>query len=51
MERKTALRELLPAEPGDLLYVDHFERRGIALYKEICRLDLEGIVAKYKHAA
>lgn len=49
MERKAALRELLPVEPGALLYVDHFERRGIALYNEVCRLDLEGIVAKYKH--
>ena len=50
MERKAALRRLLPAEPGDLLYVDHFVHRGVALYNEVCRLDLEGIVAKYKHA-
>jgi ATP-dependent DNA ligase len=34
----------------DLLYVSHVDGRGTALFREICRLDLEGILAEYKHA-
>jgi bifunctional non-homologous end joining protein LigD len=49
-QRKRKLRELIPAEGGDLLYVQHFDGRGVALFKEVCRRDLEGVVAKYNRA-
>jgi bifunctional non-homologous end joining protein LigD len=29
-----------------ILYAEHIERTGIALFKKVCELDLEGIVAK-----
>ncbi len=49
MERKTELRRVLRGTPDALLYVDHIEGNGTALFERICELDLEGIVAKYKH--
>ncbi len=44
-ERKRLLRRLLPAA-GPVRYSDHVERRGRALYAEVERLGLEGVVAK-----
>jgi len=39
-------------EPGiRLLYVSHIERHGVDLFREVCRQDLEGIVAKWKYGA
>ena len=46
VERKRMLRGLVPPQPSRLLYVDHIEGRGIDLFREVCRQDLEGIVAK-----
>ena len=50
MERKAALRALLHRLPADsrLRYADQIEGSGIALFQSVCKLDLEGIVAKYK---
>jgi hypothetical protein len=31
-----------------LRYVDHVDRHGTALFQRVCKLDLEGIVAKSK---
>ena len=31
-------------------YADHIEREGIALFKRVCEMDLEGIVAKHSLA-
>jgi hypothetical protein len=39
----------LPKGSG-VFYVHHFDGRGIDLHQEICRRDLEGIVAKFKRA-
>jgi bifunctional non-homologous end joining protein LigD len=39
LERKRRLQILVSAKPG-LLYVRHFERRGTALFKQVCRMDL-----------
>ena len=52
VERKAALRALLHRLPADsrLRYADHIEGSGIALFQSVCKLDLEGIVAKYKFA-
>jgi bifunctional non-homologous end joining protein LigD len=44
-ERKDLLRRILP-RGGALLYVDHVPGRGMALYEEVRKLDLEGLVAK-----
>ncbi|MGE0353775.1 MAG: DNA ligase D [Gemmatimonadales bacterium] len=45
VQRKALLRRVLPPA-GALRYLDHFEERGEALYAEVERMGLEGIVAK-----
>ncbi len=47
--RKRGLRQILPRTDSRLLYVDHLERRGSALFRAACDRDLEGIVAKWRH--
>ena len=53
IERKQELRRLLAKGPLDcpVRYVDHVDGTGIALFKRVCKLDLEGIVAKHKFAS
>src|SRR5215212_7353046 len=46
IERKRILRGIVPPSGSRLLYVDHIEAEGVALFREVCRRDLEGIVAK-----
>jgi bifunctional non-homologous end joining protein LigD len=50
IERKQELRRLLAKVPLDcpVRYVDHVDGSGIALFKRVCKLDLEGVVAKHK---
>ena len=48
LERKARLRTLIPDDDARLLYVDHVEERGVALFEKICEMDLEGITAKRK---
>jgi bifunctional non-homologous end joining protein LigD len=43
IERKLLLRKLVRAP---VLYANHFEARGMDLFKAACDHDLEGIVAK-----
>ena len=52
VDRKQELRRLLAGvkTAGPILYVDHVEGTGIALFERVCELDLEGIVAKRKFA-
>ena len=40
------LRRVVPAHPAPVLYTDHSEERGIVLFRAVCEMDLEGIVAK-----
>jgi hypothetical protein len=47
--RKRRLRQIMPSVDSRLLYVDHLERRGSALFRAACARDLEGIVAKWRH--
>jgi ATP-dependent DNA ligase len=49
LERKQILRRIVPRQDSRLLYVSHIEAHGIELFTEVCRRDLEGIVAKWKH--
>jgi len=44
-QRKEALRHVLPAK-GALQYADHVAERGEALYAEVVKMGLEGLVAK-----
>src|SRR5262245_56434083 len=46
VERKKALRALVPRRSRVTLYADYVRRRGRDLFAEVCRQDLEGIVAK-----
>jgi bifunctional non-homologous end joining protein LigD len=50
MERKARLQKLLPKNHHALLYVPHFESPGAKVLKQVCAMDLEGIVAKRKSA-
>jgi bifunctional non-homologous end joining protein LigD len=50
-DRKQELRRLLSRLPDcRLKYVEHIDRSGTALFERVCKIDLEGIVAKHKHA-
>ncbi len=51
-DRKQELRRLLSrSQPTSTLkYVDHIDANGTALFRRVCKLDLEGIVAKQKSA-
>ena len=44
-QRKEILRAVLPAS-GSLQYADHVEERGEALYAQVVKMGLEGLVAK-----
>ena len=46
IERKRVLRDLVPAQPSRLLYVQHQAAEGVRLFDAACRMDLEGLVAK-----
>ena len=46
VKRKRLLRDLIPPQPGPVLYVDHVVESGVALYDAACGRDMEGIVAK-----
>jgi bifunctional non-homologous end joining protein LigD len=48
-ERKRQLRSVMPRVDSRLLFVDSLNTRGTALYREVCRRDLEDIVAKWRH--
>ncbi len=46
VERKRKLRKLIPRTPSSVLYLDHINGKGVALFKLCCERDLEGVVAK-----
>jgi bifunctional non-homologous end joining protein LigD len=48
LERKSMLEQLVRPGGARIMYAQHVERDGKALFQEICRMDLEGIVAKRK---
>jgi bifunctional non-homologous end joining protein LigD len=50
-ERKKRLRKLIPrSKKSRLLFSDHIEQNGRDVFQAACGMDLEGIVAKLKHA-
>ena len=50
VERKRLLREIVPMESRCILFARHVCERGRGLFAAACEQDLEGIVAKWKHA-
>jgi bifunctional non-homologous end joining protein LigD len=51
IERKEGLRELIERnKPEPIIYAQHVEREGKLLFENICKNDLEGIVAKRKRS-
>jgi len=49
LERKRRLKALVPRVETRFLYLDPVERRAVELFQAVCRADLEGVVAKWKH--
>jgi hypothetical protein len=49
IERKDALRRIIPSQPFPVIYNSHQNGEGKALFEAACRIDLEGIVAKWKY--
>jgi bifunctional non-homologous end joining protein LigD len=48
IERKRMLRRLVPQRRhGRVKFAHHIKGRGRALFRKICKMDLEGIVAKH----
>jgi bifunctional non-homologous end joining protein LigD len=47
VERKKLLRMVVPRRSSVILYAQHLHGRGCDLFAEVCRNDLEGIVAKH----
>jgi bifunctional non-homologous end joining protein LigD len=51
VDRKAALRLVLGSRrDASINYADHLAGSGVALYEQICKLDLEGMVAKHRSA-
>ena len=50
LERKRALRKIIPSNSVCLLYVDHIEAEGERMFQLACERDLEGIVAKHRQS-
>jgi len=48
VERKKLLRAVVPRHPSVVLYAQHVHGNGRELFAEVCRQDLEGIVAKHR---
>ena len=49
IERKKQLHKLITASRCDrVIYAQYIVKRGIALYREICERDLEGMLCKRK---
>jgi bifunctional non-homologous end joining protein LigD len=50
VERKARLARLLEGRGGRVRYSEHFDEPGPRVYERACRMGLEGIVSKRKHA-
>jgi bifunctional non-homologous end joining protein LigD len=50
IELKRLLREIVPMKSRCILFARHVAQRGRDLLAAVCERDLEGIVAKSKHA-
>jgi bifunctional non-homologous end joining protein LigD len=50
LDRKQELRRVLNGSDARIQYVDYVDGAGIPLFEQICKHDLEGVVAKQKNA-
>ena len=52
VDRKLELRRMIGrfSRTSRLQYADYIEETGTELFRHVCKLDLEGIVAKPKHS-
>jgi bifunctional non-homologous end joining protein LigD len=50
LDRKQELCRLLNGSDARIQYVDYVDGAGVPLFEQICKRDLEGIVAKKKYA-
>jgi bifunctional non-homologous end joining protein LigD len=50
IDRKQELRRVFGTGIAPVIFADHIDGAGVALFEKACELDLEGIVAKHKHA-
>jgi bifunctional non-homologous end joining protein LigD len=50
VDRKRILAELLEKAPHPIVYSEHFEIEGPALYDQACRLGVEGTISKVRDA-
>ena len=49
IERKQRLHDVIKkSSPEGIVYAQHVETQGVVFFEEICRRDLEGVVAKRK---
>jgi bifunctional non-homologous end joining protein LigD len=46
LERKRRLRKIVRKRTKRMLFVDHIKQNGRAMFAEVCKRDMEGIVAK-----
>jgi bifunctional non-homologous end joining protein LigD len=46
LERKRRLRKIVRKRAKRMMYVDHITQNGKAMFAEVCKRDMEGIVAK-----
>ena len=46
--RKRHLRAIMPRMESRVIYLDHIDDRGAALFAAVCQRDLEGVVSKWK---
>jgi bifunctional non-homologous end joining protein LigD len=46
--RKKLLRAVVPQNSSTVLYAQHIRGRGHDLFAEVCRQDLEGLIAKHR---
>jgi bifunctional non-homologous end joining protein LigD len=49
-DRKQELRRVLTRTAHPLKYAEYIDGSGTGLFERVCKMDLEGIVAKHKHA-
>lgn len=50
IQRKKALRRVVPYHAALMIYVDHVEGDGERLFALVCERDLEGIVGKHRQS-
>ena len=48
VERKKLLRAVVPQRSSAVLYAQHVHATGHDLFAEVCRQDLEGVVATHR---